>query len=480
MKQIKILFASAECLPFFKSGGLGDVAGSLPGYVAGTNYDIRVILPKLSQIPEKYTKKMEFVTSFGVPLSWRICHCGLFRLRLKGMTYYFLDNEYYFHRSSAYGEFDDGERYAFFSKAIVEAISYLDFEPDILHCNDWHTALAPVFMREFYHNDMYDHIKTIFTIHNLKFQGMYSEQLLADVLGLDNTPAADQLRVGNGAISFMQGACRYVDRITTVSPTYAEEICTPYFGEGLDWLFRERHDRLSGILNGIDNKRYDPSADPDIYYNFSEDNIREKRKNKLAFQKEFGLEEDEKIPMFAIISRLTEQKGIDLINYIMPRLMERRLQIVVLGIGDRQYEDSFRWFEDKYKGKVAALIKFDDALSHKIYASADAFLMPSRFEPCGLSQMFSMRYGTLPIVRETGGLKDSVTPYNKYTGEGTGFSFANYNADELYDCIDGALKIWEKKQPTWKKLQQNAMAADFSWRASANRYRALYRDLLKA
>ena len=479
MRQIKILFASSECLPFFKSGGLGDVAGSLPGYVAGTNYDIRVILPKLSQIPEKYTKKMEFITSFGVPLSWRTCHCGLFRLRIKGVTYYFLDNEYYFHRSSAYGEFDDGERFAFFSKAIIESISYMDFEPDILHCNDWHTALAPVFLREFYHNDTYDRIKTIFTIHNLKFQGMYSDTLLGDVLGLDITPAADQMRIGNNAISFMQGACRYVDRISTVSPTYAEEICTPYYGEGLDWLFRERHDILSGILNGIDNKKYDPATDPDLYYNFSEENIREKRKNKLAFQKEFGLEEDEKIPMFAIISRLTEQKGIDLINYIMPRLMERKLQVVVLGVGDRQYEDSFRWFEDKYRGKVAALIKFDDALSHRIYASADAFLMPSRFEPCGLSQMFSMRYGTLPIVRETGGLKDSVIPYNKYTGEGTGFSFTNYNADELLDCIDVALKLWEKKQPTWKKLQQNAMAADFSWRASANKYRALYRDLLK-
>ena len=479
MNQIKILFASAECLPFFKSGGLGDVAGSLPGYISGTNYDIRVVLPKLSQIPEKYTKKMEFVTSFDVPLSWRTCYCGLFRMRLKGVTYYFLDNEYYFKRYNAYGEFDDGERYAFFSKAIIEAISYMDFEPDILHCNDWHTALAPVFLREFYHNDMYDKIRTVFTIHNLKFQGMYSEDLLADVLGLDNTPAADQMRMPHGGISFMQAACRYVDHITTVSPSYAEEICTEYYGEGLDWLFRERHDDLTGILNGIDNKKWDPQTDTDLFYNFNEENLREKRKNKLAFQKECGLEQDEKIPMFGLITRLTEQKGLDLINYIMPKLMERRLQLVVLGVGDPMYEDSFRWFENNYPDKVRAFIKFDDALSHKIYGSADALLMPSRFEPCGLSQMFAMRYGTLPVVRETGGLKDSVAPYNKNTGEGTGFSFANYNADELLDCIDNALSVWEKKQPAWKKLQKNAMTADFSWRASANKYRALYRDLLK-
>lgn len=479
MNQIKILFASAECSPFFKSGGLGDVAGSLPGYISGANYDIRVILPKLSQIPAKYEKKMEFVTSFDVPLSWRTCYCGLFRMRTKGVSYYFLDNEYYFRRYNAYGEFDDGERYAFFSKAIIEAISYMDFEPDILHCNDWHTALAPVFLREFYHNDMYDKIRTVFTIHNLKFQGMYSDQLLADVLGLDNTPAADQLRAGSSAISFMQGACRYADRITTVSPSYAEEICTAYFGEGLDWLFRERHDVLHGILNGIDNKKFDPEADPDIYYNFSRDNLREKRKNKLALQKELGLEADEKIPMFAIISRLTEQKGLDLVSHIMPRLVERRLQLVILGIGDAKYEESFRWFADRYPDKVKAVIKFDDPLSHKIYAGADAFIMPSRFEPCGLSQMFSMRYGTLPIVRETGGLRDSVIPYNKNTGEGTGFSFANYNADELLDCIDNALTVWEKKQPAWKKLQQSAMSADFSWRASANKYRQLYRNLLK-
>jgi len=479
MNQIKILFASAECLPFFKSGGLGDVAGSLPGYVEGANYDIRVVLPKLSQIPEKFVKKMEFVTSFGVPLSWRICHCGLFRMRYKGVTYYFLDNEYYFNRWNAYGEFDDGERFAFFSKAIIESISYMDFEPDILHCNDWHTALAPVYLREFYHNDMYDKIRTVFTIHNLKFQGIFSDRLLGDVLGLEGTPAEGQLRVANGAISYMQAACLYSDRVTTVSPSYAEEICTEYFGEGLDWLFRERKDSLSGILNGIDNKKYDPQTDPDLYYNFSEENLRAKRKNKLAFQKEFGLEQDEKIPMFGLITRLTEQKGLDLINYIMPQLMQRNMQLVVLGVGEKQYEDSFRWFEANNRGKVAVLIKYDEALSHKIYGSADALLMPSRFEPCGLSQMFAMRYGTLPIVRETGGLKDSVAPYNKYTGEGTGFSFTNYNADELLACIDTALKLWEKKQPAWKKLQVNAMTADFSWRASANKYRALYRDLLK-
>lgn len=478
-KTMQILYTAFEATPFFKSGGLGDVAGSLPGYISGTRYDIRVMLPKLNVIPERFLKRMEFMGSFEVPLSWRKQYCGLFKLRYKGLTYYFIDNEHYFHRNYPYGEFDDGERIAFFSKAILESLIHIpDFEPDIVHCNDWHTALVPVFLREFYrHIPKLSRIKTVFTVHNLKYQGMYSEFVLGDVLGLHNTPAAHQLMYGSSAVNYLQGALRYSDRLTTVSPSYAEEITTPYYGEGMNGIFRERRNILTGILNGIDNKKYDPASDKNLYYQFDIESLKNKTKNKLAFQKEYGLAEDAKIPLFCIISRLTEQKGMDLVNHILSRLVERNMQLVVLGIGDKKYEDAFKWYAAHYGDKVVALCTFDEPLSHKIYGCSDVLLMPSRFEPCGLSQMFAMRYATLPLVRETGGLKDSVMPYNKFTGQGTGFSFSNYNADELLGCIDAALEVWEKPN-TWKKLQENAMTADFSWRVSANRYRALYRDML--
>lgn len=479
-KPMQILFAAFEALPFFKSGGLGDVAGSLPGKISGAQYDIRVILPKLSQIPDKYTKKMKIIAEFEVPLAWRRQYCGLFELRYKGIMYYFVDNEYYFKRGQAYGEYDDGERIAFFSKAILESIQYIEeFEPDIIHCNDWHTALVPVFLREMYRGvDYLNKTKTVFTVHNLKFQGQFSDYVIGDILGLNGTPAENQLKIDKDSANYMMGALHYSDRITTVSPSYAEEVCTPYFGEGLDWLFRERKDILSGILNGIDNKQYDPATDKALYYPFAVDSLRNKGRNKLQLQAECGLAQDETKPLFILISRLTEQKGLDLMMYIMHQIMERECQLIVLGVGDRIYEDAFKWYAERYPEKMKAYITFDEEFSHKLYGCADALLMPSRFEPCGLSQMFAMRYGTLPVVRETGGLKDSVKPYNKYTGEGTGFSFANYNADEMLSCIDRALTLWYKKPAIWKKLQKNAMAADFSWRVSANKYRKLYRELL--
>ncbi len=477
---MKILFASFECLPFFKSGGLGDVAGSLPSYIKAPQYDIRVILPKLSAIPERYKAQMAFIRSFDVPLGWRKQYCGLFMMKLGGITYYFLDNEYYFRRMQVYGEFDDGERIAFFSKAVVEAIQYLpNFMPDVLHCNDWHTALSPVFLREFY-RDMpgYNRIKTVFTIHNLKFQGQFSDFIFHDICGLTGTPAEHQMISGSG-VNFMAGGVHYADRITTVSPSYADEICTEYYGEHMDGLFRERKPVLSGILNGIDYNEYDPEKDEFIPSTYSASDLSGKAKDKAAFQKAHGLRKSKDTPMLSIISRLTEQKGFDLVTYILPHLAERGVQLVILGVGERQYEDAFRWYAGKYPKQFCFLDTFNVSLSHEIYAASDLFIMPSRFEPCGLSQMMAMRYGTLPVVRETGGLRDSVQPYNKYTGEGTGFSFANFNAHELLACIDSAIEIYKKKPDDWNRLINNAMSADFSWTASAKKYRQLYRELTK-
>ena len=477
-EQVKILLAAFEADPFFKSGGLGDVAGSLPRYVASDNYDIRVILPKLGNIPQKYVEKMEYMENYTVPLGWRNQYCGLFKLHYGGITYYFIDNEFYFHRPQAYGEFDDGERIAFFSKAILESIMHIpDFMPDILHCNDWHTALTPVFLREQYMQvPGFEKIKTIFTIHNLKFQGMFSDTLIGSILGLAGTPAENQIRMGS-AVNYMQGALKYSDMLTTVSPTYAEEICTPYFGEHMEGLFNARRASLLGILNGIDYKVFDPLHDKNIDYHYSVQTVTNKKNNKLQIQKELGLEVDETIPMYILISRLTEQKGLDLVTYILPQLMERRMQLVILGIGDQKYEEAFRWYADRNPSKMCALLQFNAALSNKLYAAGDAILVPSRFEPCGLTQMMAMRYGTLPIVRETGGLKDSVQPYNEYTGEGTGFSFANFNAHELLGTIDNSLTVWYENPKAWAKMQKQAMKKDYSWHTSAKQYRKLYRNL---
>ena len=479
-KPLQVLFASFEAEPFSKTGGLGDVAGSLPGYISTAAIDIRVILPNLNVIPEKYKAKMEKIAEFEVPLGWRRQYCGLLTLRLKGVTYYFIDNEFYFNRTKVYGEGDDGERIAFFAKAILESIRYIpDFMPQILHCNDWHTALTPVFLHEHYRQiPGFDRMKTVFTIHNLKFQGVFPGHLLSDVLGLHECPAAAQLMYGD-AVNFMQGACRYSDRLSTVSPSYADEICTAYYGENMDWLFNERRSVLSGILNGIDTKKYDPMDTPVINHPFDAESLDLKKKNKEELQAELGLEVNADIPMFVVVSRLTEQKGLDLVTYNLPAIVERGMQLVILGVGTPEYEEAFRWYADRYPGKVAAVLSFNEPMSRRMYACGDVLLMPSRFEPCGLAQMMAMRYGCLPLVRETGGLKDSVQPYNQYTGEGTGFSFANYNAHELLNTIDTALDVWYNKPEQFVGLQKNAMAADFSWRASAKKYRALYRELVQ-
>lgn len=473
---MQILFTAFESDPFMKTGGLADVAGTLPHalHELDETVDIRVMLPKYAGIAQQYMEAMTFLGYCYVDLGWRHEYCGIFSLRHQNITYYFLDSEKYFGRERLYGYNDEAERMAFFSKGCLESCLLLeDFAPDIIHSHDWHTTLVPVFLRECFMETKLAKARTVFTIHNLKFQGIYDPFIIGDILGLHNTPADAQLRQYRDyscCTNFMMGGCLYADCITTVSPTYAEEICTPYFGEGLDWLFRDRHSVLRGILNGIDYNVWNPEKDPFIS---SEEGHYDKKQNKLALQKELGLSEDPDIPLFAIISRLTEQKGLDLVTYLLPHIVESNMQLVVLGTGDYQYEEAFSWYAGMFPDKISAQIKFDNALSHRVYAGADVMVVPSRFEPCGLTQMIAMRYGTLPLVRETGGLKDTVNT-------DTGFSFLTFNADDMKFALDCALDIWYNNPKEWKRKQQNAMNADFSWNTSAKAYLALYQELLDA
>ena len=481
MKKKKVLFAAFEAAPFIKTGGLGDVAGSLPAHIKSDEYDARVILPLLGSIPEEYKSKMKYVMNFEVPLGWRKQYCGLFTLRMNGMMYYFLDNEYYFKRHQVYGELDDGERVAFFSKAVLETIMYIskNFSPDILHCNDWHTALIPVFLREHYNGQrIYDKIKTVFTIHNLKFQGQYNRGLTGDVLGLNGTPAEGQM-IHNDAVNFLQGAVIYSDAVTTVSPTYADEICTPGYGEELEGLFESRRYKLSGIINGIDRDSYDPEKDSALPANFGPGSLEGKAECKKALQREFGLKEDPDVPLFAMVSRLTTQKGANLIADLLPTFKEMDMQLIVLGTGDYLYEHAIGDYAYHNGEKIAASIKFDEKLSRRIYAGADVFLMPSAFEPCGLAQMISMRYGTLPLVRETGGLKDTVSGYWDAGEEANGFSFKDFDSTGLYNTVKLAIDLWYDNKEVWSKMQQNAMSMNYGWEESAAKYRELYDGLLK-
>ncbi len=478
-KKLNVLFAAFECAPFLKTGGLGDVAGALPAALKTDDMDCRVILPQLSQIPAKYKEKMKYVENYDVDLGWRKQYCGLFTMRFGGVTYYFLDNEYYFKRAAIYGEFDDGERVAFFSRAVLETVRHIakNFKPDIIHTNDWHTALIPVFLRERYNGDpLYDRIKTVFTIHNLKFQGQYSQYMTGDVLGLQGTPAEGQM-IHDNAVNFLQGAVIYSDAVTTVSPTYANEICEPACGEGLEGLFQSRRYKLSGIINGIDTKSYDPATDKALAVNYDASTLKRKRENKLALQKEMGLNEDPGVPVFGMVGRLTTQKGANLVSDLMERFMSRNMQVVVLGTGDHVFEEALGQAAFSSGGKVSASISFDEGLARRIYAGADVFLMPSLFEPCGLAQMISMRYGTLPLVRETGGLKDTVKGYWDYGEEADGFSFKDFDASGLSNAVDLALSLWFDHPDTWKQLQKNATSRNFDWKESAEDYRKLYRSL---
>lgn len=476
-EKMRVLFAAFEAAPFIKTGGLGDVAGSLPAALKAEGCDIRVIIPKLRQIPQEYRDQMRHVCDFNLPLAWRNLFCGIETLKLGKIQYYFVDNEYYFYRDKAYGYDDDNERVAFFSKAILECLQYLpDFFPDVIHINDWHTALLPVFLHEQYRGiESYRDIKTVFTIHNLKFQGICGEFELGNLLGLHTCKnAADQLHWGYDAINFLQSALYYADYITTVSPSYAEEICTAAYGEKLDGVLSQRKDRLCGILNGIDTTKFSPRK---ALVPFHARSMRGKAACKAALQEELGLPVSPDTPLMVLISRLTDQKGLDILSGAMGDLIQQDMQLAILGTGDPFYERLMGNYASAFPDKVALRCTFDEPLSMRMYAGADIFLMPSLFEPCGLSQMISMRYGTLPIVRETGGLRDSVIPYNQYTGEGTGFGFATTRSEDLRDCILGVLGLYHGNPKAWRKLQKQAMAMDWSWSNSARAYMEIYHKL---
>lgn len=479
-KKVNVLFGAFEASPFIKTGGLGDVAGALPLALCEEGVDCRVIMPLFSSIKKEYKDKMEGVAEFNVSLSWRNQYVGLKKLKYKNTIFYFIDNEYYFKRDNAYGYFDDGERIAFFSKALVESIKYMDFKPEILHLNDWHTALSAVYIREMYnHLESFRKIKTIFTVHNLKFQGKFSPFVLDDVVGLEKYPDARRQLLEKDACNYMRGALNYVDYITTVSPTYSNEVKNSYYGEGLQEIFKRRESIFKGIINGIDTESYNPETDKNIYTNYSLENLELKKENKIKLQKDLGLKEDKDVCMIGMVGRLTSQKGLDLVTTIFEEMINTlNVEFVLLGVGDKKYEDSFRYFENKYKGKVSSNLHFSEEKSRKIYAASDLFLVPSIFEPCGLSQLIAMRYFTVPIVRETGGLKDTVIPYNKYTGEGTGFSFSNINAHELLYKIKEAVNLYYNENEKFAKVMKAAGEKDYSWVKSAKEYKKLYYDCI--
>ncbi|MCD8380229.1 MAG: glycogen synthase GlgA [Lachnospiraceae bacterium] len=473
-----ILFAASEGVPFIKTGGLADVVGSLPKSLDKDAYDVRVFLPKYSCMKDAAKEKMSFLTSFYMDYNWKNVYVGVLEAEVDGIQYYFIDNEYYFSGPKPYG--DDGlfeiERFAFFSKAVLAALPLIGFRPDLIHCHDWQTGLIPVYLKErFQGNEFFWNIKTVMTIHNLKFQGKWSIPAVKSITGLpDSFFTSDKLEAYKDA-NLLKGGIVYADAVTTVSNTYAEEIKTDFYGEGLNGLLQARSNDLRGIVNGIDYEDFNPETNPLIYQNYTPKNFRkEKVKNKVALQEELGMNVDKSVMMIGIVSRLTDQKGVDLIAYVMDKLCQDNIQLVVLGTGEVQYENMFRHYDWKYHGRVSANIYYSEPLSYKIYAGCDAFLMPSLFEPCGLSQLMALRYGTLPIVRETGGLKDTVQPYDEYNGTGTGFSFKNYNADEMLNTIRYAEKIYYDKKREWNKMIDRAMAADFSWKVSAAKYQEMY------
>lgn len=473
----KVLFAASESIPFVKTGGLADVIGSLPKYFEKKEFDIRVILPKYGFIKEEFKSQMKYLTHFYMDLLWNNHYVGVLELEYDGIKFYFIDNEYYFSGTKPYdGGKWDIEKFTFFSKAVLSVLPVIGFQPDILHCHDWQTGLIPVYLHEsFANNKFYWNTKTIMTIHNLAFQGRWDIATVRRITGLsEDYFTADKLESYNDA-NLLKGGMVYADYITTVSNTYAEEIKTPFYGEGLDGLLRARSSSLLGIVNGIDYTDYNPETDPMIFNNYTPITFRkEKSKNKKALQEELGLENNEKKFMIGIVSRLTDQKGLNLIECVMEDICSDDLQFVILGTGDQGYEDMFKHYAWKYSDKVSANIYYSETMSHKIYAACDAFLMPSLFEPCGLSQLMSLRYGTVPIVRETGGLKDTVIPYNQHESSGTGFSFANYNAHEMLDTIRYAKHVYYKKKREWNKLIDRGMASDFSWNSSAKKYQELY------
>lgn len=475
----KIFMCSSEAAPYAKSGGLGDVLGALPQALASLGHDVRVAIPKYGCIPYEYLEEMEFKLYTYVPLGWRRKYCGVFELVKDGVTYYFIDNEYYFGDPYLY-KWNDLERFAFFDKACLEILPLLDFKPDVIHTHDWQTGMIPVILNAYYvNNEFYQGTKTVFTIHNLRYQGIYSIDTTADFFSLGNEYFTDDKLEFHGCANLLKGGIVYSDYVTTVSPTYAEEIKTPQGGEKLDGLLSARGNSLYGILNGIDTKVYNPKIDSMLFEKYDVKTVAQKKKlNKIKLQQQLGLPEDGDKAMIGIISRLVDQKGLDLVAAAMSELLSMDIQLVVVGTGETRYEDMFRqtaWYNPQ---KVSANIMFSNDLAHKVYAACDIFLMPSMFEPCGLSQLISYRYGTIPLVRETGGLKDTVVPYNEYTGEGTGFSFGPYNSADMMSTLRLALKFYADKK-VWNKLVKNAMNLDYSWTESAKKYDEMYSDLLK-
>ena len=476
---MKVLFAASEAHPFIKTGGLGDVMGALPQSLTELGVDVRVVIPKYKKIKDELKQNLQFIKWFTVPVGWRDQYCGIFQYKYKDVVYYFIDNEYYFNRDELYGYYDDGERFAFFNRAVLEFIKEVDWQPDIINCNDWQAGMVPVLLNlEYKNNEFYSNMKTVFSIHNLLFKGNFVPNVLPELFGYDYMPLTNGSVELGGLVSFLKGGLNYSDHITTVSNTYAEEIKTQQYGEGLDGLLRCKSNFLKGIVNGIDYEEFDPEKDKLIFKNFTWNSISDKVENKVSLQKELGLPQKPETPMIALISRLTHQKGCDLIVSIIDRLLQKDIQFVVLGTGDYWYEETFNNLQYRYPDKVSANIKFDNALAHKIYAATDMFLMPSLFEPCGLGQLIALRYGSIPIIRETGGLKDTISPYNKYTGIGNGFGFKNFNSNELMQMIEYALTIYGEKD-AWNNIIRQAMDSDNSWEKSAIQYKLLYEEIVK-
>lgn len=477
----KILFAASECVPFVKTGGLADVVGALPPVLKARGIDIRVIVPLYGEIPEEYKQMMHHVVDFEVELGWRKQYCGIEALEYAGVTWYFVDNRYYFDRPYVYGlGGDEYERFGFFCRAVLNALPLIDFQPDVLHCHDWQSGMIPALHKiQYTHLPFYQSMRSILTIHNLQYQGIFAMRDVQDCLGLgDSLFTADKLEA-YGMANYLKAGIVYADELTTVSPSYAEEITTAFYGERLDGLLRARHEQLSGILNGIDVDDYDPTKDPAIVENYSAENLAGKAQCKAALQRELGLSPAPDVPVIGMVTRLSGQKGLDLIDHIIAQIMEMNVQLVVLGKGDTRYTDLFAWAESVYPGRVAARFEMNHGLAHRIYAGSDMFLMPSLFEPCGLSQMISLRYGTLPIARETGGLRDTVLSYNEFSGEGNGFTFFNYNAHDLLSTIQRAVDYYFNEPDVWHTLMVRGMEGDYSWDRSAGDYKAMY-DILTA
>lgn len=471
---MKVLFIASEAHPFIKSGGLGDVMGALPQELIDLDIDARVILPKHKNIKNEYVQNMKFIKWFMVPVGWRNQYCGLYEYKYNGVIYYFIDNEYYFGRDGLYGYGDDGERFAFFDRAVLVALKEIDWQPNILHCNDWQTGMIPALLTlEYKHDLFYSSMKSFMTIHNLAFKGYYPPEILPEVFGYDLRAYENGSMDLDGSVSFLKSGLVYCDQITTVSETYSQEIKSNFFGEGLQWVLNDRSCHLMGIVNGIDYNEYSPENDSLIFNNYDIDNLEGKLKNKLELQKELGLPQKEETPVIGLVSRLTHQKGCDLIINIIDRLLQYDIQVVILGTGDYVYEENFKNLQMRYPDKVSSNILFDNKLAHKIYAGSDIFLMPSLFEPCGLGQLIALRYGSIPIIRETGGLKDTITPYNQYTGIGNGFGFRNFNANELMYITEYALEIYRDKK-VWENIVKQAMTSDNSWKNSAKKYKELY------